>query len=491
MRLFANNNAANLITILFGVQAAAQSAWPQQTFRSTSIQAPYLNVPKHGKPELGHLFFSPSSSTQEWSYPAIYSDDGQLVWQGPNGSTSAFQPQMLDGEPVLAYWQSADYQGYGFGSISILNTSYQEIHHITLPGSEHNFITTADPETFPSYIDIHESQITPEGTILVTAVNITQLDLSPIGGPKNGWVQDGLFYEIDIKTNRVLFRWSTVEHLSTIPLTDTELPLQGTGTSKSNPYGYPHLNSVAKYGATYFLSSRFLCSIILLDKHGTVIWQLHGQKCTSFTLTPGTTFCYQHSPRLASYPHPNTTTLTLHMHNNANAKTFTPQTTLTTGLSLTLHLPKKTITPARTLWDPIEPIFSPSQGSSQPLPNNHVLLQHGATPKLEEYDAHGAVLMRARFGFDDSTQSYRGYRFPRWVGRPVGVACVEEGEGVVVVVYVSWNGATDVKGWRVRMGGGMEVTVVERNGFETRIVLGDVEATRMVVQAVVGGGMGC
>lgn len=295
MRQFSSYNAANLLTLFLATNAAAESTWPQQTFRSTSIQAPYLNVTKNGKTELGNLFFSPSSSSMEWSYPAIYSDDGQLVWQGPNANTSAFQPQMLDGEPVLAYWQGANYLGYGFGAISILNASYHEIHRITLPGTDQHFVTTADPEIFPSYIDIHESQITSDGTILVTAVNVTQFDLSPIGGPKDGWVQDGLFYEIDIKTNKVLFRWSTVEHLSEIPLTNTELPLLGSGTSKTDPYEYPHLNSVAKYGDSYLLSSRFMCSIFLLDKNGNVTWHLHVRPSPSLP-PPITTPTNTHPP---------------------------------------------------------------------------------------------------------------------------------------------------------------------------------------------------
>lgn len=255
------------------VPASTSDQWPLQTFKSTPIQTPYLNVTKNGKTELGYLFFSPSTDTT--SHPAIYSDDGQLVWQGPRANTSALQPQTLDGEPVLAYWHGADITGFGFGSISILNTSYDEIYHVTLPGETETFVTVLDPQTFPSYIDIHESEITEQGTILVTAVNVTQLDLEPIGGPKDGWVMDGLFYEIDIKTNKVLFRWSTIEHLSEIPLSNSELPFNGKGGSKTEPYEYPHLNSVAKYGDLYLISSRFMCSIFLIDKHGNVTWHLH------------------------------------------------------------------------------------------------------------------------------------------------------------------------------------------------------------------------
>lgn len=173
---------------------------------------------------------------------------------------SAFQPEVLRSEPVLAYWEGFNSnQGYGFGSIKILNSSYQEIYDVAISGEEHNFVTGFGPMS--SYIDLHENHITEEGTILVTAVNVTRADMSSVGGPKNGWVRDGLFYEIDIQSNDIIFRWSTLEYLSDIPMTNAEVPLAGKGHSMSDPWDYAHLNSVAKYGENYLVSSRHTCSI--------------------------------------------------------------------------------------------------------------------------------------------------------------------------------------------------------------------------------------
>lgn len=257
-------------------KSTESSSWPIETFRSTDISAPVLNVTKNGKTEPGYVFIGPMTSSHAKSNPAIYSDDGQLVWQGPMVNVSAYQPQILDGEPVLAYWTGADIKGFGFGQITIMNSSYQVIHEVTLPSTdEHPFVTVLDPQTFPSYVDIHESQFTDDGTILVTAVNVTQMDLSSLGGPTDGWVQDALFYEIDIKTNEVLFRWSTVEHVSQMPLSYSELPVDGKGVNKTEPYEYPHLNSVAKYGDSYLVSSRYMCTIFMVNKDGDVDWRLH------------------------------------------------------------------------------------------------------------------------------------------------------------------------------------------------------------------------
>lgn len=122
---------------------------------------------------------------------------------------------------------------------------------VTLPGTEESFVTVLDPQTFPSYNDIHENQITNEGAILVPAVNAAQVDLSAIGSPKDGWVQDGLFYEINFKTNEVLFRWITVENLPKIPSPVRE-QARPVHTNIRN------LNAVVKYGDSYLISSRFM-----------------------------------------------------------------------------------------------------------------------------------------------------------------------------------------------------------------------------------------
>ena len=97
------------------------------------------------------------------------------------------------------------------------------------------------------------------------------------------------------------------------------------------------------------------------------------------------------------------------------------------------------------MWDAAEPVFAQSQGSYQPLSaNGHVLQGHGSIPKIEEYDESGTIVMRARFGFDNTMQSYRAYRYP-WIGRqstkPDVVACPfdTDDDEKSVAVYVVGN----------------------------------------------------
>lgn len=161
-------------------------------------------------------------------------------------------------------------------------------------------------------------------------------------------------------------------------------------------------------------------------------------------------------------------------------------------LDVNLHDTKQ-VALKRRMWDAGEPVFAQSQGSYQSLgANGHVLQGHGAIPKIEEYDENGTIVMRARFGFDNTMQSYRAYRYP-WVGRPSTkpdvVACpvddTEDNEKSVAV-YVSWNGATDVQSWKVYLGAQVMKTAM-RNGFETRILIDGLCSNECVVAEAVGG----
>lgn len=107
------------------------------------------------------------------------------------------------------------------------------------------------------------------------------------------------------------------------------------------------------------------------------------------------------------------------------------------------------------------------------LPTDHVLMGYGSNPKIKEYNTNGTCVMTAQFGFDDVVASYRAYRFP-WVGvfdtLPDVFSCIDP-DGNKTNVYMSWNGATEHKQWKV-FGGATRsslspVTVTRKTGFET------------------------
>ncbi|KAL4919850.1 ASST-domain-containing protein [Aspergillus aurantiobrunneus] len=385
-----------------------------QPFHTTPLTAPSLNISKP-VPTAPGLFISPSSESS--SFPAIYSDTGDLLWHGPQGKIYAYQPQSLKGEPVLTF--------------CILNASYHEIHRVTLPRTPSDPFVTATDKSFPSYIDIHESAITEDGTILVTAVNVTQADLSPVGGDRRGWVQDGLVYEIDIETNKVLFRWSAVEHGKELTLGYVEYPLDGKGGDRSTPYEYPHLNSVAKY----------MCSAFLLDKNGDIVWLLH-EEHSACPPTPLQTSATNTMPASAhTNPGQPNEAITLSLHNSDNTETSTPQRP-TTNMIFNLYPGNKTTALSR-------------RGTTYPSHGTATISRGSSVPKFEEYDAAGRLVMRGWFGAKNESSgtyswtSYRAFR-AEWIGRPTGAPDVVTCRaGEQVRVYVSWNGATDVTSWRV------------------------------------------
>ena len=47
--------------------------------------------------------------------------------------------------------------------------------------------------------DLHEFQLTPQGTALITAYDPIHCNLSAVGGPADGAVTDGVLQEIDVQ----------------------------------------------------------------------------------------------------------------------------------------------------------------------------------------------------------------------------------------------------------------------------------------------------
>lgn len=179
------------------------------------------------------------------------------------------------------------------------------------------------------------------------------------------------------------------------------------------------------------------------------------------------------------------------MHNNDNTE-WSDHSVQTTGMVIDLDLKSMTTSLRSKMWDPRDPIFAQSQGNYEVLPNGHVFLGHGVTPKMAEFDEHGAPILGARFGYDGTSQSYRAYRSP-WVGtpktKPGVVACSTTGGSGKGTVYVSWNGATDVLSWRIYTGLGEDnmrvVTAIPKNGFETRSVVENL-SEKVIVEAIGG-----
>ncbi|KAF9885572.1 hypothetical protein FE257_012778 [Aspergillus nanangensis] len=465
---------ATAASMMLGLSTAAYNTWPHQSFKSSPHEPPSLKITKTGPTAPGYLFFDQSWKAHQYSV-FMMSEENELVWQSPEGDVKDFRVQMLDGKPVLTYWNGLGVPepfGWGYGLVQILDEHYESIYNVTVTDDHYKALGTINSTSFYSWLDMHESTITADNTMLVTGYNVTQADLSAVGGPKNGWIADSLFYEIDIKTNAILYRWSAIDHVDQISLEDVQqfYPIEDWGRNSSAPYGYFHINSVEKFrDGQYLISSRYYSSLFKIAKDGSVDWTLQGADGGDFQLAHGIHFRYQHDARIHREAHGH---LLVSIFDNDNSD-VTNGTHPTEGIYMDINELTREVRVVRQLEDPADPIYATSQGSTQHLPNGHSVMGYGAIPKIKEYSANGSVVLTAQFGPDNVVASYRGYKFP-WVGAPNTVpdvvACVDR-KGNQTNVYMSWNGATEHQLWKVE--GGLTrdnlrgVGEVRKTGFET------------------------
>jgi hypothetical protein len=127
-------------------------------------------------------------------------------------------------------------------------------------------------------------------------------------------------------------------------------------------------------------------------------------------------------------------------------------------------------------------ILAVSQGNARRLPNGNIFVGWGNRQWFSEYTPQGQEL------FDGALPSvaYQTYRALKgtWKGRPkTKPKVVADRLRGRTLVWVSWNGATEVKRWKV-LGGSTETTLRPLGsgaweGFETRL---DVAAAPGVVR---------
>lgn len=265
----------SLGSIILAQCVPATATWPTQSFNSVDLLPPVLEITKNAATAPGYLFFGPKGKGA-----LIMADDrsgGDLIWAGPSELVFAFDMAELDSEPILVYWTGSafpDPNGFGYGMIKVFNSAYENVYNVTLPQSEGSFYT-GTTTTYNSYIDLHESFVTNRGSILVTATNVSQTDLTSVGGPSDGWLRQSLFYEIDIKTNEIIYQWNSWDHRDQIPLTGTLEELHEEGSASSSAFNYFHINAVSLFQGYYVISSRYYCAVFLIDpKDGSVVWEI-------------------------------------------------------------------------------------------------------------------------------------------------------------------------------------------------------------------------
>jgi hypothetical protein len=390
----------------------------------------------------GDLFLAPYSGPGQYG-PMILDGNGQLVWFKalPHQARAAdFRVQEYQGQPVLTWWQ--DPLGAS-AAVVIANSAYQQTQ-----------VVHAGNGYQP---DLHEFQITPQGTALMTIYSAIRCDVSAVRGPHEGAVADTLLQEIDLRTGLVRFEWHSLDH---VPLADSYASARPTGLA--SPFDYFHINAIdILHDGSLLVDARNTWAAYDVSRStGQVLWQLGG-KHSSFAMGPGARPAWQHDAR----QQPNGT---ISFFDNGASPQAHPQSR---AIVLALDLQHKTATLVGRYEHPT-PLVAGSQGDMQALGNGDWFVGWGQAPDFSEFNAAGQLLLDAHL--PAAYESYRAYRLP-WVGQPTTAPAIAVKPTVKhgLAVYASWNGATQVSLWRVLEGSSpsslQPVAQATRTGFETVI----------------------
>ncbi len=437
-----------------GRVATRRSAQPRGVwaFRSRpDLSPPVLKVTTRARDTApGYIFVAPKYGPGQ-DGPMILDNSGQPVWfrplQNEDDVAMDFKVQHYRGEPVLTWAEDEVVQGQRLNEYVILDGSY---HEVTRLRAGYGYLG-----------DHHEFLITPQYTALITIYSLVSMDLSSVGGPKEGEVLDGIVQAVDIETGEVLFEWHSLDHAG------LEESYSRPSTDQTEAFDYFHINSIeVDHDSNLLVSARNTSTVYKIDPMtGEVIWRLGGKK-SDFEMGPGTRFAYQHDARRQPDG-----TITIFdnggMHKDEQSR----------SLVLELDEGEMTVSLVRKYAFP-QGQFAATQGNMQTLPKGNVFVGWGSEPLFSEFSSNGELLFSANF--PPEVESYRAFRFP-WKGQPSDdpAMVAERGSDDKVTLYASWNGATEVDTWEVLAGPDPErlkpVGSVPRHGFETAITVGTAE----------------
>ncbi|KAF4554451.1 Hypothetical protein D9617_4g002050 [Elsinoe fawcettii] len=422
---------------------------PTHIFRSRpDLHAPIIDM-RILRPELvtpGYIFVAPYRNRDPGAY--IYDNYGDLIWSGAGDSgpkvSHAPHTCQYKGKPHLCFFQGQQHQGFARGHGTIMDQNYRIVKNIDSSGAG-------------ASADMHEFRMTPHSngtSALMTVYQPRMFDLTinprfRIAGGM-GWIVEGVFQEVELETGRVLFEWRSTDHIDpgisyTYPsTTDTS----GDGLTEDTPWDYFHINSIDKnLDGDYLISARHTAGIYKISGvDGHLMWQLGGANPT-FNQT-NFNFSSQHHARWLSE---NTTHTILSFFDNAS-NTFNITNSQSHGYIVSINHILSTASVIKSWSAPDAGLSSGSQGNMQLLPGGNVHLGWGEHAHFSEHTWDGdAVQYGVLASRESNVMIYRSYKF-NWTGMPLTKPALwtyarSESAEKGMVAYVSWNGATEVRGW--------------------------------------------
>ncbi len=388
--------------------------------------------------------------------PMIANRAGELRWFHPvshHGSTHRrvmnVRVQRYRGERVLTFWIGRLVANHGAGHYEIYNERYRKIAEVHGAGGLKG--------------DLHEFLITPQGTALFTTYGLAHGTIpNGHGGVRRGPYWYCCCQEVDIASGRLLLEWRS----------DEQEPVSGSHHGlphrKTTPWDYFHMNSIAidPSDGNLIISSRNLWQIYKVDRTtGETLWRLGGET-SEFEIEPRAKFAFQH------HVIPHGGGVFSMFDNEAGPPAEALQSR---ALVISVDEDSRTVRFLRE-YHHVPPILAPALGSVQALEGGGVFVGWGKPSWFTEWDRHGAVVLDARL--PPGINSYRAF-LDEWRGLPeTPPKFVVHRNGRRATLYVSWNGATVHRRWRVLGGTSSgvlsELAVADVGGFETAIELSKV-----------------
>jgi hypothetical protein len=443
--------------------------YPTQTYGSSPLEVPVFQVNQAAEDDVDpadRVFISPRGTAVGQIAPMMFnSDDLSLVWSDPSYKTTfGVRVQEYNNSDYITFWRGAiKGAGYGSGSYIMLDHNYNVAYNLTTKS-----LTVGG--------DIHEIELTDNGTALMSAYEPMQYDLTAYN-IENGWLADSIFEEVDIATNDLIFSWRASEHIA---LNASYADPGATGISSDSPYDFFHINSIEKDDSgNYLISARHTHGIYYINgTNGDIIWTMGGKDNDFEDKSDGqaTNFAWQHDARWR-----NTDLTEMTLFDNGAADWVKTENE-TRGLWLSIDYDDMSVTLKQDYISP-EGILSISQGSVQVLSNGNVFMGYGSNGAFIEYTNDGKAIWDVQFGIigNASVQSYRAYK-QNWQGFPGwNPSIAASGNGTDnTTVYMSWNGATEIKQWAVLASNSSSSLAtgddlwknVTKTGFETNITVG-------------------
>jgi hypothetical protein len=420
-----------------------------QSFHSRhDLSPPVVDVTvPAANPALGDIFITPSSAPSQEG-PTILEPNGALVWFKPvpaGSEATDLRVQQYEGKPVLTWWEGQVIDGHGRGDDYVYNTAYESVATVHAGNG--------------LKADLHEFNLTPQGTAFITSYEPIHWNLSAIKGSSDGLLNDCVVQEIDVRTGLVMFEWHALGHVS---LTDSYAPAPYL---HSTVYDYFHLNSIQpQANGDLLLDARNTWAAYMIDTTtGAIVWRLGGKR-SSFALGPGVRFAWQHDAEVL--PEGNVSIF--------DDEASPPESNQSRAIVVALNSSTRKATLAHQLTHPGARILTESQGNAQSLPAGEELVGWGEVGYVSQFSATGALTFDMHL--PEHEGSYRAYRMP-WSATPAHAPTVvaSAGAGGTTVLYASWNGATGVATWQVLGGSSAKTLAVvgqfPRNGFETEMTV--------------------